>query len=310
MQLSREVYQLVVRNTPTRTDLITLCSVSKAFQQEAERALYNTLHLRGPSRIMQVFRLLSTTPRLSRLVEALSVFVMEEAAEQEDEDEEEGEDEDEEQGALCPLPSDFWDVVASALREVKKLRFLSVHFEQIQDTAQAWVLGGCQFQLRTFHCDFEWDHALATFLHTQTDIVDLYLTDYRKDVKLDLPPSCITRSPAMSKLSMLECTFSEAAAALVPGRPVTRVKTCFSRIDEDEKRAELEDLLAKLRMSRRPLRAMDLGDESYDEDFTLLLLTCMGGTFSRFSELRYLGTLVLPVDGKKVSRLAVGWSLD
>lgn len=290
MQLSREVYQLIVRNISTRADLITLCTVSKRFQQEAERALYNTLHLRGSSRTMRVCRLLNTTPRLSRLVEALSIFVAGDVS---------GEDEEEEEAD--PIPDDFWDAVASALREVKKLRFLSVYFEQIHDTAQAWVLDSCQFQLRTFHCDFEWDQHLATFLRSQTDIVDLYLADYRKDIRLDLPSThCRSHVLAMSKLSMLECTFSEAALALIPGRPVIRVKTCFSRIDEDEKQAEMGELVAKLGLSRRPIRSIDLGDESYDEDSTLQLLTSMGVAFSRFSELRYLGTLVLPVDGKKV----------
>ena len=158
------------------------------------------------------------------------------------------------------------------------------------------MLRDTTFQLRTFHCDFEWDAPLAAFLRTQTDLVDLCLADYRRDAGEGT-------AGAAPRLATLECTFSEAAADLVPGRPVARVKTCFSRSDAGEKRAELAGLLAHLRRSRAPLRALDLGDEAYDEDFTLLLLSSMGAPFSRFADLRYLGTLVLPVDGTKVRRI-------
>ena len=296
MEFSREIHHLIVRNVTARSDLVTLCTVSKMFQQEAERALYNTLHLRGFARTMAVCRTLASCFRLSRLVEALSVFIADDRPE----------DSSEEDGEEPAIPSEFWDVVASALRHVKKLRFFSIYFEQSQDTAKAWVLSGCTFQLQTFHCDFEWDNDLVAFLRSQTDITDLYLADYRKDIRLDRPlrgssrPS--SQSIALPKLSMLECTFSEAAMALVPGRPVLRVKTCLSNSEDEEKKLEMDELLAKLKMSRKALCAFDLADESYTDDFSLELLTSMGSECARFSELRYLGTLVLPVDGNKVRR--------
>lgn len=294
MEFSREVYHLIVRHVGTRSDLIALSTVSKRFQQEAERSLYNTLHLRGHSRIMRVCHLLSSTPRLSVLVEALSIFVAEDASDDDSEEEDEPYE-------SAPIPDGFWQAVAAAFRAVDKLRFLSVYFEQTADTAHAWVLNDCRFQLRTFHCDFEWDQHMAGFLRAQHEISDLCLADFRKDVKLSRPPAPTGALP-LPKLSILECTFSEAAMCLVPGRPVVRVKTCFSRTAGEAKTAELGELLGRLKQSRRALRALDLADEAYTEDFSLELLAALGGAFARFADLRYLGTLVLPVDGKKARR--------
>ncbi|EKM48963.1 uncharacterized protein PHACADRAFT_265947, partial [Phanerochaete carnosa HHB-10118-sp] len=297
MELSREVYSLIVKNVATRADLLALCFVSRRFRHEAQRALYNTLQLRGYTRIMAVCRLLNTTPRLSLLVEALSLFLADErpcGSDSEDEEENDSESEDPPAGP----PHGFWEAVAAALRKLDRLRFLSVYFEQVQETAQAWILSGSKFQLQTFHCDFDWDQHLVSFLHSQSGIVDLYLADYRKDIVLDVlgpGPNPLPALLTMSQLAILECTFSEAAVALVPGRPVMRVKTCFSRSGEDEKRAEMRELLSKLKASHRSLCALDLADESYTEDFSLEFLALMSSTFSCLSELRYLGTLVLPI---------------
>ncbi|PSR70915.1 hypothetical protein PHLCEN_2v13229 [Hermanssonia centrifuga] len=279
MELSQEAHHLIVRYVGTRRDLVNLCRVSKRFQQEAEKALYDTLHLRGHSRTIEICQLLASTPRLSSLVDALSIFVVDDGSDDED----------------APVPDDYWDSIAGALQHTTRLRFLSVYFEQAEDTSQAWVLNQCTFQLQTFHCDFEWDDHLLTFLHSQSNLTDLHLADYRSNAST--APS--NDMPLLPKLSILECTFSEAAMALSPGRPITRVKTCFSHSQIDEKRTELHDLLTKLRQSRRSLRALDMADEAYTEEFSLELLTSMVEMFSHSSNLRYFGTLVLPVETKQ-----------
>lgn len=292
MELSQEVYRLIVRHVGTRPDLLSLCTVSKPFQKVAERALYNTLHLRGYTRSMTVCQVLNSNPRLATLVEALSIFVADD-----DFDQEEDESCDEQSSKSSSFVDQYWDVVAVALKQTTKLRFLSVYFEQVSDTSHAHVLEGCMFQLRTFHSDFEWDHYLASFLGTQSSLSDLYLSDYRSEQHS--AGSSPVALPLLPKLSFLECAFSEAALAFVPGRPVLRVKTCFSRTKVEEKRAELRDLLAALKCSRKPLRSLDLADESYEPLFTLDILTMLAGTFPN-STLRYLGTLVFPVDGRQV----------
>ena len=287
MELSQEAHHLIVRHVGNRRDLLTLCRVSKRFQKEAERALYNTLHLRGYQHTIAMCRLLASTPRLSALVVALSIFVTDDGSYQSDDSDQEG----------SPVPDDYWEAVAAALRHTKRLSYLNIYFEEANDTSQAWVLDGCTFKLRTFHCDFEWDTHLSSFLDTQSELSDLYLADYRRDSSNDMSAPNFPRLP---KLSILECAFTDGVAALVPGRPVLRVKTCFSRPRVDEKRKELNELLAKLTLSRKQLRALDLADESYTVEFTFELLSSTINVLSAFNHLRYLGTLVLPVNGDQV----------
>ncbi|KAF9063305.1 hypothetical protein BDP27DRAFT_1335296 [Rhodocollybia butyracea] len=128
-------------------------------------------------------------------------------------------------------------------------------------------------------------------------------------------------STALPRLAILECTFSEAAIALVPGRPVSRLKTCFSSTDPATKQAELKVLFEALKKATvspargTPItsatsgwRSLDIADAEYEEQFTMDLLkivvdlTSVGPRQKNVSlkgTLRYLGTLVLPVDGKE-----------
>ncbi|KAF9063332.1 hypothetical protein BDP27DRAFT_1335347 [Rhodocollybia butyracea] len=94
-------------------------------------------------------------------------------------------------------------------------------------------------------------------------------------------------STALPRLAILECTFSEAAIALVPGRPVSWLKTCFSSTDPATKQAELKVLFEALKKA------------TYEEQFTMDLLKIVVDLTSFEGTLRYLGTLVLPVDGKE-----------
>ena len=102
---------------------------------------------------------------------------------------------------------------------------------------------------------------------------------------------------------ILECTFSEAAVALVPDRPVCRVKTCFTHSRLEEKRTELQIIVASLRQSKRRIRALDIADSSYDVSFSLEVLARVAGDATLSAELRYIGTLVLPVDGQQVGQI-------
>lgn len=284
MELSYETYILIVRHVATRSELASLCSVSKPFRRAAERLLYNTLSLKGPDTSIELSRVLSTTPRLAFLVEALSIYASGNGSDSED--------------SPVPLPEDYWTSIASALAKLHRLRFLNVFIEGANDGSQAWVLAGCPFQLRTFHCDFEWDEHLSDFLDTQLQLSDLYIADF-KPPSPESPPQSLDPRP-LPRLATLECTYMEAASALVPGRPVTRLKTCFSASQVDEKRAEMRTLFSNIRRSRRHLRSLDIADASYTQDFSLELLTMAVNTFSSSNHLRYLGTLVLPVGGREV----------
>ncbi|KAJ6503206.1 hypothetical protein C8R47DRAFT_1210481 [Mycena vitilis] len=223
-----------------------------------------------------------------------------------------------------------WPAIAGALRNTTRLRHLTIDIADPNDSANAWVLAGCVAQLHTFYCDFDWDLALASFLVTQSALRDLAIQDYRElDVSIDDHPArtgsqeitaSTTRTlestiplvtpdttasntqfqpPRLPMLMILECTLSGAAVALVPGRPLSRLKTCFSRSDTAGKHAELTALIGALRRSAAPICALDIADAAYTESGTMELLHRIAHTPATTHALRYLGTLVLPVGGRK-----------
>ncbi|TCD66850.1 hypothetical protein EIP91_000804 [Steccherinum ochraceum] len=284
MQLSLETYSLIVNYVADRENLASLCRASKTFQKLAERKLYHSLDLRGIVRTTSMCRLLAITRRLSVLVEALSIRYSEDDSADSDE-------------SGYHVPDDYWDDVANALRTTTELKHLNVYIETGDQAAQSWVLNHCTFQLHSFHCDFSWDDHLASFLNTQTQLSDLYLLDFRNDTSDTHISSLDDRS--MPKLSTLECTFMDAAATISPGRPISRLKTCFSRSRIEEKRTEMTNLFTKLRTSRKSLRTLDIADSAYTAEFSTELLNIVVNTVSNLNNLRYLGTLVLPVGGRE-----------
>ncbi|KAJ8521725.1 hypothetical protein ONZ45_g1629 [Pleurotus djamor] len=303
MELSLEAYRNIVNYVGNRSDIATLCRVSKGFQYVAQRALYNTLYLRNVHSTISVCHTLSTSPRLAGLVDALTVSLSDK---EQDNDSDSGDGSqsraglDEEENA--PSITDFWEAIASALRITSRLRYLNIHINS-SAASVAWILQGCAFRLRGFHCDLDWDLDLVTFLNTQTDLDDLYILDYQEDTPstVSSSPSLRLLSTALPNLSTLECTFSEAAVAIVPGRPITHLKSCFSRTVIEEKHAEMSLLFSKIRHSSRRLRALDIADSSYTEPFSMELLRHVIRTKATVSELRYLGTLVLPIGGQEVT---------
>ncbi|THH07113.1 hypothetical protein EW145_g3616 [Phellinidium pouzarii] len=326
MELSREAYQLIVQNVGSRADLCTLARVSRAFQRAAERALYNTILMKRPRATVDLCNTLAANVRLAVFVDALTIFVQTESDKGGDEGDGEKDDEDEEESSKSSgadasgFPANYWEGVSAALRQMTRLRFFNLHVDG--DAAYAWILRGCTFKLHSFHCDLVWDANLIEFLETQDQLLDLYLADYVSPVtaaptpqpeagsrpqslvppppspQSSAPSSATIRASSLPALSTLECSFIDAITALVPGRPVSRVKTCFSSADTPGKTAELRQLGASLRRATGAAAAhgrvysLDLADSAYTEDFSLVVLAELS---RRLPELRYLGTLVLPV---------------
>ncbi|KAF9490575.1 hypothetical protein BDN71DRAFT_1454074 [Pleurotus eryngii] len=304
MELSLEAYRNIVKYVGNRADIATLCRVSKSFRHVAQRALYNTLYLRDVHSTISLCGLLAREPRLATLVDALTIsFSGAQEGGSDDDSSESGSDE-EEASSQPPSASEYWAAVAPALRQTVRLRYLNVHIHN-SDTAVAWILNTCTFRLRSFHCDLDWDTHLVSFLNTQPDLDDLYILDYKDPNHAPQHTVSSTDSPirllpsALPKLSTLECTFSEAAVALVPGRPVTHLKSCFSRTRLEEKQAEVSLLFSKIKLSTRRLKALDIADASYTETFSMTLLQHVIRTRATVTELRYLGTLVLPIGGQE-----------
>ncbi|EEB91731.1 hypothetical protein MPER_09863 [Moniliophthora perniciosa FA553] len=105
MELSLEAYRNIVKNVRSRADIATLCRVSKGFQYVAERALYNTLYMHDIGTTMALCNTLAQQPRVSSLVEALTISLSASSSdgEESEEEQEHEEDEEEEEGEELAL---------------------------------------------------------------------------------------------------------------------------------------------------------------------------------------------------------------
>jgi len=294
MTLPPEVCSFIVEHVERRADLCTLCLVSKKFQTAAERVLYQSLDMdmRKPSNTIMFCGLLAEQPRLSRLVIVLAIHVNEERQVDHESSPRL------EQRPFSPSPH-YWTAVSRALRNTTGLRSLRVCLNSGVPMNYAWILKDCSFQLHTFHCDLAWDGDLASFLSTQHELADLHISDFDDDIpeNLSLTTHSLRQAHTLARLTVLDCAFTKAAGVLVPGRPVTHVKTCLSSTNDETRRVELALLLSDLRLSTRPICSLTVADESYTSGFSLELLSSVIKAFGPTPQLRYLGPLALPIDG-------------
>ncbi|KAN0131499.1 hypothetical protein V8E53_010607 [Lactarius tabidus] len=293
MELPPHVYSSIARHIKRRADLCTLCLVSKSFRAATERELYRSLDVREFSATIMLCNLLSEKPRLSQLVVEFTISLNEEGLydsgiNYQTQD-------------LFSPPSDYIASISEALQRTTNLRSLYVHLSRGIPLKYAWILSNCSFRLHTFHCDFSWDEHLVSFLSTQHLLSDLHISDFNEDIleNVSINARSLRQARAIPNLSTLNCTFTGAVGALAPGRPVTHVKTCFSSTGLKAKRVELALLLANLRLSTNPLHSLLLADESYTTAFSLELLSSLVKAFGPIPQLRFVGPLVLPVDGRQ-----------
>jgi len=293
MELSPEIYSLIITHVGNRTDICTLAQVSRAFQAAAERALYNTLLMTEPMQTEALCARLASRPRLALLVAALTISPNSE------EHSEEHSDSDHDMSE--PLPPNYWELIHRALLRTTRLRYLGIHLEASGALDVAWVLRDCTFQLYTFHCDLAWNNDLVTFLGSQLALFDLHISDFNEDTPANDSISALPLQSghALPRLVTLECTFIEAVALFAPGRPLHRVKTCFSRSEIAEKRAEMALLVSSLRLATASLHSLNVPDSTYSAIFSLDLLSHIVQSFQPGSQLRYVGPFVLPVDGRE-----------
>ena len=297
MELPPQVYSSIVRHFEKRADLCTLCLVSRSFQAAAERELYRSLDVREPFTTTILCNVLSETPRLSQLVVEFTISLNEEGLQDSGINHQTHD--------ILSLPSDYLASVSGALHQTTNLRLLHVHLSRGIPLKYAWILVDCSFRLHTFHCDFSWDAHLVSFLSTQHLLSELHISDFNEDIpeNVSINARSLRQARTIPYLSTLNCTFTGVVGTLVPGRPVTHVKTCFSSTGLEAKRVELALLLANLRLSTKPLRSLLVADESYTTTFSLEFLPSLVKTFGPRPQLRFVGPLVLPVDGRQVSMI-------
>lgn len=290
LELSLEVHRLIIKHAANRHDIVSLCRVCRSFRFAAQRALYNTLFIGNNAQSELLCRTLLAQPRLASLIEALTISLSDTDP-----------DEDPES-----LPPDFWQRISQTLQIAHRLRHLNIYINDGSDNSVSWILRNCPFQLYTLHCELLWDDHLHSFLQAQHRLTDLYIIDYHPTSLTPRPtlptPSDIAlcSGRCVHRLTVLECSFSEAVAAFVPHRPIRRVKTAISNEDESAKTTEVSTLFFNLQLSACHLESLDISDSSYTESsFTMAVLSHASSEPSTCLDLKYLGTLVLPVDGQE-----------
>jgi hypothetical protein len=287
MNFSPEILSLIASNLDQRADLCTLSCVSKPFRIAAERILYNTLVMANRAQTLVLCELLASQSRLASLVIALTISY--------DDYEEYADNED-----LAGQISHYWETIHFALLKTTRLRFLNIYLESSGPPHLAWILNDCTFQLSALHCELAWSSELIAFLSSQTNLFDLYIADFdEKLMQIETLAADILDDYLLPRLSVLECTFVEAVAFFSSGRPLTHVKTCFSRTSPEEKQAEMALLITSLSRVTRPLRSLNIPDATYAEGYSQSLLSHIVSRLS-IAQLRYLGPFVFPSNGKEV----------
>ncbi|KAL1747775.1 hypothetical protein HDZ31DRAFT_80203 [Schizophyllum fasciatum] len=259
-----KIYATIVSHVRSRSDLTRLCLVSRGFKQAARYSLYNTLSITVGPRTEEnmLLRTLATTPETTRVVNALSIRL---------------------------LPNAATGILACALRTAERLQFLEITGGTLPPASgeppPSTVLEGVRFQLKSLTCDVRPDLDLAKFLDAQRELEDLTLTGghaaYDKDIHSGQTAMGAISPGALPMLRSLECD-ARLAAILVPGRCIHRL---HAWVEDDGDYPALT----------RALRATASGPVSLEvlcpDDAAALSLL---GAAS--SEARYLGTLSLPVD--------------
>jgi hypothetical protein len=87
----------------------------------------------------------------------------------------------------------------------------------------------------------------VSFLSTQHGLSDLHISDFDEDLaeNLSMSTHSLRQAHTLPSLSTLDRTFTGAVGVLVPGRPVTYVKTCLSSSNLEARRVELALLLGR-----------------------------------------------------------------
>lgn len=303
--MTPEACQLVVRYASSRADLCSLCAVSKTFRTAAERALYNTLFLVGSNSTTQsLCHTLITQLRLAHLVGAITIHIPPTGGSTDSTDE----------LPATTVTNDFWANVSRALHNATFLRHLNIHINDDSDTAMAWIFQRCTFKLFTFHCDLQWDAHLISFLNRQDTITDLYILNYTANpsdssssadhAETSLVPSAIAEATQVQKgvmpcLALLECTSIEAAAFMIPGRAITRLKTSISQPNLTGKLAEISTLFENVPLAKRRLRSLYVADDFHSWTSSQAILTHAMSALPVLHRLRYIGVLVLPIGGQE-----------
>jgi hypothetical protein len=214
--------KVVLDDTDTwdTTTLLALAQVSRAFQLESERLLYQNITLDTHPRLVKFCRTIRDIPRFRQFVFSLIINV---------------------HWHGMRVTTSYFPLLSLTLRRLTNLTTLLFPACAAEYGS---VLRNCTFQLRRFTCAFNFDDAFASFLANQHELIGLH---YQNKV---LP--CPKISPnTLPRLTVLDCHIRqcELVTTLYPHRPISHL-----RVDHDIGLRVLD----KLGLSSVPLLGLSL----------------------------------------------------
>jgi hypothetical protein len=187
LTLPVELYRQIIQYVTSNHDICSLARVSHAFQIEAERVLYHSLHLRHHIKTLWRCESLSSQPRLALYVQRLSIIL----------------------DQYTPL-----EPIARALNACRNLRHLALRGAPWSDYSK--VLDAVtSMDIREFTCHARGEAGVVRFLERQSNMVEVDLEAHGFDLE------------SLSQDSVNNLTtftgWLTTAAAIVPGRPVRQL---------------------------------------------------------------------------------------
>ena len=253
-----------IKSNDYRT-LASLCLTSKAFHRAAEPRLYHQLHLMDSLTAYRVCQTIASCDRIALHVKAFWTFFNERRW----------------SNSRNHLNPQFWDVVHLALRKMHNLQLIAIGDPSCPS---AWIFRQCQFQLLEAELRVDWDADLVRFLHTQSQLHTLRITNPRlSSTELDRLPLLELPQGTLSSLRIFDGSLITALEFL--SSPVTHLQLSLTQDGVED----AGHLLKQLAMFSRTLTSLNVTDLPYSISI---------GAFDLFSlifpHLRHVGIIPLP----------------
>lgn len=178
---------LEILQETSRSELPTLCRVSRSFRHHAADFLYRDI---SSPNILDVCTTLTRSPELAARVKHFEVsrpsitrFILDDSK---------------------------FVLIRDALRCLSNLRSLSLRFPG----RYSWILEGCTFRIEHFFCSIACDDGLVRFLNGQPELTTIRLSC--PCIGLHIPATCVPRlTKVQARISWL--------VELIPGRSIKEV---------------------------------------------------------------------------------------
>lgn len=192
------------------SDLVALSRTSAIFYPVAQRCLYRHLSISSISRNSAVVITLARKPQIAQFVRTFAIRL---------------------DPFSFPFQS-FYRHLSTALSSMHELTSLDVFI----DSNASWVLGGepntNYTRLQHFACSFPFDSHVAQFLSTTPALLELELDSIPTVSLLPSPPTPSVPPTSLPRLGQFIGS-SQAAKAIVPGRPVQSIHLNSGDMTED-----------------------------------------------------------------------------